>query len=87
MGLGPAPEEIKLLDWGKPYGLLPSRFTSDDYRWLALAEATDHVRRLNTLWENYETARRFSPDAALYIVEKRKKARKLMEDLGFGDQS
>lgn len=81
MGMGPAPEELKLIDWGRPYGLLPSRFTSEDYRWLSLAERLEEIRRLNAIWSNPQTAKTLSRDAVMYILEKRKKARKL----GIGD--
>lgn len=77
MGLGPAPEELKLIDWGRPYGLLPSRFTSEDYRWLSLAERLEEIRRLNAIWSNPQTAKTLSKDAVMCILAMRKKARGL----------
>ena len=81
MGLGPPPEELKLIDWGRPYGLLPSRFTSEDYRWLALAERLEEVRRLNELWQNPQTAIRLSRNAVEYIMNLRKEAKQLVKRL------
>lgn len=87
MGLGPPPEELKLIEWGRPYGLLPSRFTPEDYHWLSLAERLEEVRRLNELWQNPETAKRLTKDAVMYILALRKEARELIREMESGDES
>lgn len=81
MGLGPAPQELKLIEWGRPYGLLPSQFTAEDYRWLALAARLDEVKRLNEMIQDPQIAKLMSKDAALPIFNLRKEAKALIEEL------
>jgi len=85
MGLGPAPEEIKLLEWGRPFGLLPSQFDSEDYRWLALADRVDEIRRLNEMYQSREGVKHLSKAAGILISGMRRRARALakrMEESG-----
>lgn len=87
MGLGtPAPRELKLIEWGRPYGLLPSRFTPEDYYWLALAERLEVVRRLNEMYEDREGVKHLSRDAGLFIAGLRKEARDLIKESEDGDE-
>lgn len=84
MGLRPAPEEIRLLEWGRPFGLLPSQFESEDYRWLALADRVEEIRRLNEMYQSREGVKYLSKAAGILISGMRKRAKALAKRMEAG---
>lgn len=85
MGLGPAPEEVRLLEWGRPFGLLPSQFGSEDYRWLSLADRLGEIRTLNEMYQHRDRVKQLSREAGIFISDMRRRAKALakrMEDSG-----
>ncbi len=86
MGLGPPPKELTLLNWGRPFGKLPSEYGSEDFYWLSLAERFEDIRRLNTLWQDPATAKHLSRDAVAYIVGLRREVKELFKELRNGNE-
>jgi len=69
MGLCPQPEEWTIISWCEPFGILPSKLTAEDWKWLKIRADKEWLRNWYQTWHRVAKGEGSMPqDVVAYLL-------------------